>query len=302
MGNGYTFAVETIVFLPLIVGTYRVLRIPTVFPGRGRLGNIGIYGDDIIVVPGAVSLLNDVLQVCGFVVNHDKSYIEGPFRESCGGDYLYGTNVRGVYAETLKSPQDRVSLVNRLIQWGAPFAFAFPRASQILLKGDPEIIVPPWDSDDSGLKVPLLLAQRTGILRSAGPTLGKLLGCHEATSVYRRYAVSSPKLLLLNKYGVPCGPITMNGEAAMVSILQGTLRGTWQILHEPINFGEYVYTREGCSVTLRSYETRYKLSLAAAPGWDATENGSAWFSNLMSFRRWEANALVSLNWIMDKHL
>lgn len=72
MGNGFTFELMTLILTALC----RVLD-----------DKATVFGDDIIVskevAPSVVSHLESV----GFVVNKDKSFLSGPFRESCGGNY-----------------------------------------------------------------------------------------------------------------------------------------------------------------------------------------------------------------------
>jgi len=58
--------------------------------------DVYVYGDDIIVsssfADGAVS----VLERFGFKINRSKSFSKGPFRESCGKEYVNGTDVTPV--------------------------------------------------------------------------------------------------------------------------------------------------------------------------------------------------------------
>lgn len=86
MGNGFTFPLETLIFYAVAWGS-------TIESG-GDLSLVSAYGDDIIVPSGAVEVLFESLNACGFVVNEKKSYSKGPFRESCGKDYFLGTDVR----------------------------------------------------------------------------------------------------------------------------------------------------------------------------------------------------------------
>lgn len=107
MGNGFTFPLETILF-------YAISRAASDEVGCGRCMS---FGDDIIVETEAYALTAATLERLGFTLNHDKSFSEGPFRESCGEDYLFGTNVRGVYLRSLARDTDRISAFNRLRIW-----------------------------------------------------------------------------------------------------------------------------------------------------------------------------------------
>jgi len=86
MGNGYTFELETLIFLSLALACVRRLGIST--------DEVRVYGDDIIVPVGAYALLEGTLEFCGFSVNSAKSFRSGSFRESCGKDWYDGHDVR----------------------------------------------------------------------------------------------------------------------------------------------------------------------------------------------------------------
>lgn len=55
------------------------------------------YGDDLIVETADSRRCIKLLELCGFTVNQSKSFVSGPFRESCGKDYLFGENVRPIF-------------------------------------------------------------------------------------------------------------------------------------------------------------------------------------------------------------
>jgi len=88
MGIGYTFPLQTLVFLALLkaIQAYHYDRFDR------RL--ISVYGDDMIYATRMHSLVVDYFRKVGFVINIDKTYHEGHFRESCGGDYYHGVDVR----------------------------------------------------------------------------------------------------------------------------------------------------------------------------------------------------------------
>lgn len=102
MGNAYTFELESLIFYSLALATcdYLDLLAMPVFLENGALNKgfpIEVYGDDIIVPVGAYSLLEKVLQWCGFELNSKKSFCHGYFRESCGADWFFGFDVRPWY-------------------------------------------------------------------------------------------------------------------------------------------------------------------------------------------------------------
>lgn len=108
MGNGFTFELETLIFLGLAVCTAEELGIPAVI---GE--DIYVYGDDIIVPVECAKPLEQVLRYCGFTLNTRKSFSVGPFRESCGGDFFDGVNVRPhQLTEFPNDPASWISLAN----------------------------------------------------------------------------------------------------------------------------------------------------------------------------------------------
>ena len=57
------------------------------------------YGDDIICRQTDALLLVELLRFIGFRTNVDKTFLFGPFRESCGSDYYEGVDIRPVFIE-----------------------------------------------------------------------------------------------------------------------------------------------------------------------------------------------------------
>jgi hypothetical protein len=89
MGNGFTFPLETLIFYALAYGVCVEEGVAT--------RDVSCYGDDIIIPIEAYPLLTSVFTSCGFVINREKSFAQGPFRESCGADYYQGIDIRPVY-------------------------------------------------------------------------------------------------------------------------------------------------------------------------------------------------------------
>lgn len=84
MGNGFCFPLETLLFTAACI-----------FVGAGRPGiDFIVYGDDIIVRKRFSGDLITLLGDMGFQVNSGKTFLEGPFRESCGADWFGGEDVR----------------------------------------------------------------------------------------------------------------------------------------------------------------------------------------------------------------
>lgn len=101
MGNGFTFELESMIFYALAQACSDLSGSTEYFfdtyGPRNRYGFVSVFGDDIIVPKLASSHLISVLRFCGFRVNYEKTFTDGPFRESCGADFWYGTPVRPFY-------------------------------------------------------------------------------------------------------------------------------------------------------------------------------------------------------------
>ena len=104
MGNGFTFELETVIFLGIAL-----TLCPNALPGNG----VWVYGDDIIVPTSSARDVVSALNFFGFTANERKTFLEGEFRESCGGDFFRGEPVRAHYLEELPDePQKFISLAN----------------------------------------------------------------------------------------------------------------------------------------------------------------------------------------------
>jgi len=110
MGNGYTFELETLIFASIAYAM-----------GAGIFGlNFWVFGDDIIVPTGVARDVVAMLRFCGFKTNESKTFLDGPFRESCGGDFFRGVPVRAHNVEKEPTtPEDWISLANGLRRLGS---------------------------------------------------------------------------------------------------------------------------------------------------------------------------------------
>lgn len=116
MGNGYTFELECMIFAS-------VARAATALYSPGS--RFSVYGDDIITATNVDPFVRGSLRAMGFLVNHEKSFRKGPFRESCGEDFFNGTRVTPYYARRWGEPQAAYVLANFFAS-GFGWAFAFP--------------------------------------------------------------------------------------------------------------------------------------------------------------------------------
>lgn len=113
MGNGFTFELETVIFTALA---------RTIASWRGfDPDRVSCYGDDLIVPQEIARDVIAGLRLLGFIPNTKKTFIEGPFRESCGGDFFQGTRVNTCKLEELPDePQKWISLANNLRRVAKP--------------------------------------------------------------------------------------------------------------------------------------------------------------------------------------
>jgi len=109
MGNGYTFELESLIFWALISSVQSLL---------GLVGSeVRVYGDDLIVSTATALPLIEVLSYCGFSVNAKKTFLTGPFRESCGKHYFLGEDVTPFYVREDMNVAQLLLFCNNLRRW-----------------------------------------------------------------------------------------------------------------------------------------------------------------------------------------
>lgn len=132
MGNGYTFELETIIFLAIC----------RVVCGGGQ--GVSAYGDDLIVPADKAKNVLIALRFFGFEPNLKKTFVSGAFRESCGGDYFLGDAVRPHFQEIEPStPEEWISLANGIRRiWceNSVFDSRFLKAWYLCLEKIPSLI------------------------------------------------------------------------------------------------------------------------------------------------------------------
>lgn len=112
-GNGFTFEMETLLFYAMSLTAMKTCQ------ANPTLTNCRAYGDDLIIASHAAPTLVQFLNWSGFVTNADKTFISGPFRESCGQDYFLGHMVRPFFLkEELNEVHNWFSLANGIRRMG----------------------------------------------------------------------------------------------------------------------------------------------------------------------------------------
>lgn len=117
MGNGFTFPMMTLTLLALVYSTMCKHR-----RTRGfclNYNEVGVYGDDIIVPSACYADMLHMLTSAGLIVNEDKSYVSGAFRESCGGDYYMGYDVTPFYVKSLQTDAEVYVAINQVLNWAS---------------------------------------------------------------------------------------------------------------------------------------------------------------------------------------
>lgn len=114
MGNGYTFELESLLFWAITQSCEDFCSSCSGEPAHRP----SVYGDDIVCRSSTADCLRYILDVCGFQLNIEKSFIDGPFRESCGKHYFNGVDVSPFFIRgPIRSISDLIGTCNRLRRW-----------------------------------------------------------------------------------------------------------------------------------------------------------------------------------------
>lgn len=113
MGNGYTFELESCIF-------FACAQVANELTGSKDPSRVSVYGDDIICPQVAIPFLKEIFNFLKFEMNDEKSFVSGCFRESCGGDYLLGVNVRPFFVKDSISDARLVAMSNQVARSGFP--------------------------------------------------------------------------------------------------------------------------------------------------------------------------------------
>lgn len=174
MGNGVTFCLETLIFAAAChaVGSRNYL----------------VYGDDVIIEKKFWRDYKQLTRFLGFTINSEKSFADGPFRESCGGDYFDGIDVTPVY---IRGIDRRKAIQCHLINTLGRLTFPGSSLGELLAsisRSEKLPRVPFNESTLSGVWISPGKARSLGILRkkvlrSSGPRLNYF---KSYTAMYKR--------------------------------------------------------------------------------------------------------------------
>lgn len=259
MGNGFTFPLQTALFASVVSAAYDMCSLEKRRIRRRDAGNWGVFGDDIIVDHRVYGVVIRLLTLLGFSINAEKSFHEGPFRESCGADYFRGQLVRGIYVKTLRTPQARAVVLNRLHEWSAVTGVALFRTTSLLYRHIPKRFVPPWESHDAGIQVPF---EFVGPMRRSK---------HLQSVLYRAWMPRTRRIDLTNLENLTRNRRMVNPSGLHLSFLRGYIRNE--------------------QLSLRQRETLYVTKTRVAPNWDQPRK---LLVTDISWRRWNTAVWLTI--------
>lgn len=233
MGNGFTFELESLIFWALAKASCVVNSCST--------EDLSVYGDDIIVPSGAADYLIELLAHLGFKTNNNKTFITGPFRESCGKHYFLGADVSPFkIAEPIETWADIYHFCNSLAEWGWATSDDCDSIIQSAIKPIPprsRCYVPMNFGSKAGLRVPVPRKK---------PVYCEELGCH----VYKFHYMEEDKTE--HDLSGPCAYLAslLQREQSMPSISDETCVVTPPVdLHGDVNdtsgYGKLIRVEEG---------------------------------------------------------
>lgn len=260
MGEGFTFAFQTAYFACLVRAVYRVIGI------QPRRTNYGVFGDDIIVRRDAYDLVIRLLRYVGQLPNENKSFNSGAFRESCGGDYWHGYNIRPVFIKSLTNDADVYAAINRLNIWSQTW-IPLPKTVGYLISClDRRLYVPPWMGESEGIHIHFEHAQRIGVVKRRRSTRELVIRYMKYQPYrvklrervvdgdimqYLHYATDKTiRVKQLGKKGKLTNPVGYNPWGLMTSFLGGYIQNGYLSLR----------VNEGA--------TRYKVATVISQFWD----------------------------------
>jgi len=117
MGNGFTFELESLIFLAIAL---------TASESVGEYDNISVFGDDVILPAIAYPTFLELVSLLGFTINQRKSFTSGWFYESCGAHWFQGFDVKPFYIEDMvERPAHVYKLHNQVIGYAARCLHSF---------------------------------------------------------------------------------------------------------------------------------------------------------------------------------
>lgn len=266
MGNGFTFPLQTALFLCILRSA---LIMSSMVPSQKDCAidqrNHSVFGDDLIIPQGKpFRMVSRLLSLLGFKINRKKTFEEGFFRESCGGDFYRSNPVRPVFLKRLKTRQDGVVILNLLHEWCARSGINLPSACRMLFKHTSQApLVPFREGMECGIRVPLSFLE---------PRLDA-----NGSYLYKRWEPVKRQV----RFGdgtvhVPQGhkQLIYNPSGLLLSFLRGEIRNA--------------------KITVRHDSALVQPRLAHIPYWDYGCTADT-LGKGFSWQQWESAVLTNLN-------
>lgn len=147
MGNGFCFPLQTLLYASVCSAAGSVCGDPEDF---------SVFGDDIVVRQNVALLVIEILQELGFTTNVEKTFIHGPFRESCGADWFLGQDVRPACIDSQMSDvRHLMSFHNSLLRSSRVEEFSSAMRKTLRSFGRNKYLRPGKEPGDSAFSVPL---------------------------------------------------------------------------------------------------------------------------------------------------
>lgn len=123
MGNGFTFELESLIFVLAACVVCRSKGLP--------VDEIAVHGDDIIIPSRAFDAYQEFCSFLGFTVNVKKSYSQGCFREACGGYFFAGIDVKPFFLKgRIRKTHDLYTFLNALSRFACGGVEGRPRSAR----------------------------------------------------------------------------------------------------------------------------------------------------------------------------
>lgn len=274
MGNGFTFPLQTIIFSSVLKACTRVFN-----PSGDQTWSC--FGDDLICSTKVYGRVCHYLEKLGFVINADKSFAKGAFRESCGADWFHGQPVRPVHVRKLDSPPDYLVAINQLNEWSAYTGITLCNTISMLLRELPRKFhnpVPFSENMDAGIRVPLTLCR---------PKYDK-----NGSFKFKTWNRRASRLLVLTggvRHPGRLKELPLNPNGLWCSFLWGELVPTPRgVLASP-------YSKwDADHIMVRHNRKIYQLKPRCSPFWDYIPTDSLSNGYRLSWQQWETAVVFNL--------
>lgn len=253
MGSGLIFPLQTLCFLALCRVAYKQCGMQPRTTGSKQ--NLAVFGDDIIVHRRAYDTVISMLNAFELVVNMDKTFSTGSFRESCGADWFDGINVRPFFVKRTHRWEDRYSIMNRCVEWS--LRLDLPLLDTLI--GDllewkvPKFQVPQHGEEYSGLRVTsAIFGSYAGEYKARQPLITRVF-------YEQDFIDANPTVSMLSM---------LRGELTSVTKLRDGIAQPYRPYGEIYKIKKHVHQPK-YYVSVRVDTPKYTTRCCVTPNWDA---------------------------------